>query len=47
MNRQNHLQWCKDRAIEYLDQDDLNNAATSMMSDMGKHPETANYPKNS
>lgn len=43
MNRQEHLQFCKDRALEYLDRGDLNNAATSMMSDMKKHPETADY----
>lgn len=44
MDRSEHLQWCKDRALEYLNRGDLNNAATSMMSDMKKHPETANYP---
>ena len=40
MNRQEHLQWCKDRALEYVKQNDLNNAFASFQSDMTKHPET-------
>ena len=38
--RQEHLQWCKDRANEYLDNGDVQQGVTSMLSDMGKHPET-------
>ena len=38
--RAEHLQWCKDRANEYLDKGDINNGVTSMLSDLGKHPET-------
>lgn len=41
MNRAEHLAWCKQRALEYVDAGDLNNAFTSMASDMRKHPETA------
>lgn len=41
MARSEHLQWCKDRALEYVEQDDLNQAFASMASDMSKHPETA------
>ena len=41
MTRQEHLDWCKKRAHEYLDHGDVPNAVTSMMSDMNKHPETA------
>ena len=41
MNRQEHLDWCKKRALEYLDQGDVVNAIASMMSDMTKHEETA------
>lgn len=41
MNRAEHLQWCKDRALEYCDQGDLTNAMASMVSDLGKHDETA------
>lgn len=38
--RQEHLQFCKDRAMEYVKRGDLIEAVTSMMSDLGKHPET-------
>ena len=40
MNRSEHLAWCKQRALEYVDKGDLVNAVTSMLSDLGKHPET-------
>lgn len=40
MTRQQHLEWCKKRALEYLDKGDVQNAVTSMMSDMQKHDET-------
>lgn len=40
MTRQEHLDWCKKRAHEYLDRGDMQNAVASMMSDMTKHPET-------
>ncbi len=39
--RADHLAWCKRRALEYLDSGDVANAVTSMLSDLGKHPETA------
>ena len=38
--RQEHLEFCKQRAMEYVEQNDLLNAVTSMMSDLTKHPET-------
>jgi len=41
MNRQEHLEWCKERALEYVDINDLQQALASMMSDLSKHPETA------
>lgn len=41
--RQEHLQWCKDRALEYCDRGDTKNAFASMVSDLGKHPETAGH----
>ncbi len=41
MNRAEHLQWCKDRAMEYVKAGDLQQAVTSMLSDLGKHEETA------
>ncbi len=40
MTRAEHLAWCKKRALEYVDAGELNNAITSMLSDMEKHPET-------
>lgn len=40
MTRDEHLQWCKDRALEYLNKGDMTNAVTSMLSDLGKHEET-------
>ena len=39
--RQEHLQFCKQRAMEYVNSGDLLEAVTSMMSDLTKHPETA------
>lgn len=44
MNRQEHLQWCKDRAMEYVKRGDLKNGLASMLSDIRKHPETADHP---
>ena len=41
MSRADHLQWCKDRAMEYVNTGDSTNAIASMISDLGKHPETA------
>ena len=40
MTREEHLQWCKDRAMDYVKRGDLLNGVTSMMSDMDKHPDT-------
>jgi hypothetical protein len=43
--REEHLKWCKDRAIQeydfYQGADKQRNGLTSMMSDLRKHPETA------
>ena len=39
-DRAKHLAWCKKRALEYLDKGELQNAVTSMLSDLNKHPET-------
>lgn len=41
MTRQEHLEWCKRRAHEYLKAGDVGQAVTSMLSDINKHPETA------
>lgn len=42
--RSEHLEWCKKRALEYVDDGDLNQAFASMGSDLGKHPETKDHP---
>lgn len=44
MNRKEHLGWCKKRALEYVEMDDLVNAYGSMVSDLTKHPETIDHP---
>ncbi len=43
MTRNEHLQWCKNRALEYVDAGDLQQAFASMGSDLNKHPETAGH----
>lgn len=43
MNRQAHLEWCKKRALEYVDNNDLAQAYSSMASDLHKHPETEKH----
>jgi len=40
MERAEHLQWCKDRANEYVKNGDTKEAFASFQSDMTKHPET-------
>lgn len=41
MTRQEHLDWCKQRAYQYLDIGDVQNAFASFASDVAKHKETA------
>ncbi len=43
MTREEHLQWCKDRALEYVEEGDLTQAFTSFQSDMRKHKETEDH----
>lgn len=40
MTRAEHLAWAKQRAHAELDRGDIANAIASMLSDLGKHPET-------
>jgi len=47
MTREEHIKWCKERAITEYDfyaktepRSALRNGMTSMMSDINKHPET-------
>ena len=37
MTREEHLQWCKDRALEYLVEGNGRDAVASMLSDLSKH----------
>lgn len=43
MDRSEHLKWCKERALEYVEANDLTQAFASFHSDMTKHPETENH----
>lgn len=43
MTRAEHLKWCKDRALEYVEIGKLDQALASMTSDVRKHPETENH----
>lgn len=38
--RQEHLEWCKARAMGYIDSGDVSLAFASFTSDVMKHPET-------
>ena len=40
MNRIEHLNWCKERAREYISLGKPADAIASMLSDLSKHPET-------
>jgi len=42
--RDEHIAWCKKRALEYVERNELTNAAASMASDLQNHPETRNHP---
>jgi hypothetical protein len=37
MTEDERLEWCKQRALAYLDQHDVKNAICSMISDMGTY----------
>ncbi len=38
--REEHLKWCKQRAMQYVERGDYSSAVTSMLSDLGKHQDT-------
>ena len=42
LTRDEHLAWCKRRALEYVDAGDLTRAVASMASDLKSHPDTDN-----
>jgi hypothetical protein len=41
--REEHLKWCKERALQYVDQGNLTDAYGSIASDLNKHPETEGH----
>lgn len=43
MTRAEHLAWCKQRALEYIDHGDIPGAYASMTSDLNKHDETRGH----
>ena len=42
--RAQHLEWCKKRALAYVDQGYVQQALSSMIGDLRKHPKTADHP---
>ena len=43
MNRGDHLQWAKDRALQYVAVGDMNRAFASLGSDLNEHDELRNH----
>lgn len=43
--REEHLEFCKTRALEYVERGQLANAVASMGSDLKNHPETRAAPE--
>ena len=43
MTRSEHLNWCKSRALKYVDAGDIQEAYASMTSDLNKHDETRGH----
>lgn len=41
-DREEHLEWCKKRALEYLDKGQIQDAIAGMVGDLRAHPETKN-----
>jgi len=42
--KQDHLAWCKERALDVLKSGDIPGAYTSMVSDLQSEPSTQNHP---
>lgn len=42
-SRKEHLEWCKKRALEYINMGQIGPAWSSMISDLSKHPETVGH----
>jgi hypothetical protein len=43
MTREEHLTWCKQRALALVDKGELKDALASMGSDLNKHQETEGH----
>ncbi len=43
MTRQEHVDWCKKRALVYIENGEMNDAWASMISDLRKHEETKEH----
>lgn len=43
ITREEHIDWCKRRAMQYVELGDLNQAFASLASDLRKHPQTQNH----
>jgi len=41
--RAEHIAWCKQRALAFVDAGDTQQAFTSMASDLNSHPETTGH----
>jgi hypothetical protein len=45
VDRAEHMAWCKQRALDELERGSKAGALASMISDLGKHPETESSVK--
>lgn len=43
VTREDHMEWVKERALQYVDDGDVQNAFASLVSDLNKHSETVNH----
>jgi hypothetical protein len=43
MTRQEHMDWCKQRALQYVEAGDIQVAFASMASDIMKHEDTKHH----
>jgi hypothetical protein len=46
ISKQEHMQWCKDRALAYYDRGEKDSAIASFLSDVGTHPGTEHITNN-
>ena len=41
--REEHMAWCKERALQYVEAGDMTEAFASLISDLRKHDDTVNH----